>query len=82
VLCGGSHVPFDRTIARVGQSTAVAPAIRIVNLGSVGEASGPGEGEGRLAHATFVASTDGAIEVEQFVVSLGRAARVRERSRP
>jgi predicted phosphodiesterase len=38
VLCGGSHVPFDRTIERevAGQRRST----RVVNLGSVGEAPG------------------------------------------
>lgn len=38
VLCGGSHVPFDRTIERevAGQRRHT----RVVNLGSVGEAPG------------------------------------------
>ena len=72
VLCGGSHVPFDRTISH---STAVPTAVRVINLGSVGEApSGEDYPESRFAHATFVESTDGGIEVEQFVVPLGWAA--------
>ncbi len=80
VVCGGSHVPFDRTIVRQVEGAA-AERIRIINVGSVGEA--PVDG-GLAAHATYlqipatIASSpdDGArgIEVEQFVVPLGRAA--------
>jgi predicted phosphodiesterase len=97
VLCGGSHVPFDRMIPRhlaghahpggaerlsrerlrrLGDQPdppGVVPAVtRVINLGSVGEA--PCGDEPPFAHATFVESTDGGIDVEQFVVPLGRAA--------
>lgn len=42
IVCGGSHVPFDRTVA----------GVRIINVGSVGEAlSGGGP---RHAEATFI----------------------------
>jgi predicted phosphodiesterase len=69
VLCGGSHVPFDRRVRRtVG---GVATETRVINLGSVGEA--PSEASA-FAHATFIESGDGGIEVEQFVVPLGWAA--------
>jgi len=81
VLCGGSHVPFDRVVAREGDDV---PAVtRVINLGSVGEAPA-GEGVGgtiqttnwvpQFAHATFVESKDSGIDVEQIVVPLGRAA--------
>jgi len=74
VLCGGSHTPFDRVITRSGAAGA-AGQVRVINVGSVGEAPGAGEiHETRFAHATFVESTDSGIEVEQFVVPLGRAA--------
>jgi predicted phosphodiesterase len=80
VLCGGSHVPFDRIVKRPNASETVPEHTRVINLGSVGEAprldeedqvvvAGP-----RFAHATFVETTDDGIEVEQFVVPLGRAA--------
>jgi predicted phosphodiesterase len=59
VICGASHVPFDRTIGDT----------RIVNVGSVGEAPG-----GHHAHATFVETNASGVAVEQFVVPLGRAA--------
>jgi predicted phosphodiesterase len=71
VLCGGSHVPFDRLIDREGPG--LPPQTRVINLGSVGEAPA-GEVPARFAHATFIESSDGGIEVEQFVVPLGRAA--------
>lgn len=50
VVCGGSHVPFDRTVA----------GVRIVGLGSVGEAPG-----GRVAHYALIAPGEDGIEVEQ-----------------
>ncbi|HKQ67809.1 MAG TPA: metallophosphoesterase family protein [Polyangiaceae bacterium] len=59
IICGASHVPFDR---QVGET-------RIVNVGSVGEAPG-----GQHAHATFVETSATGVVVEQFVVPLGRAA--------
>jgi predicted phosphodiesterase len=59
VICGASHVPFDRQIGDT----------RIVNVGSVGEAPG-----GQHAHATFVETSASGVVVEQFVVPLGRAA--------
>jgi predicted phosphodiesterase len=62
VVCGGSHVPFERTLGDV----------RIVNVGSVGEAvCGPGR---RHADATFVEVEGGRVRVEQFAVPLDRAA--------
>jgi len=59
IVCGASHVPFDRQIGDT----------RIVNVGSVGEAPG-----GHHAHATFVETSASGVAVEQFVVPLGRAA--------
>ncbi len=74
VLCGGSHTPFDRVVTCT-QGDESTRQVRIINVGSVGEAPGAGEiHEARFAHATFVASTDSGIEVEQFVVPLGKAA--------
>ncbi len=55
VVCGGSHVPFDRSVEDV----------RIVNVGSVGEAPGGG-----YADATIIHSTATGVHVEQFVVEL------------
>jgi predicted phosphodiesterase len=70
IVCGGSHSPFDRTVMR--QLEGAAPeSVRIINVGSVGEA--PGEDD-RPAHATFIECWEGGIGVEQFVVPLGRAA--------
>ena len=81
VLCGGSHVPFDRVVKRPNVGENVPAETRVINLGSVGEApAGEPAAEGtppsppRFAHATFVETSDGVIEVEQFVVPLGRAA--------
>lgn len=93
VLCGGSHVPFDRMVER--QIGGERHHTRVINLGSVGEAAGAqrqaaapestlGLGGGaalsfgitspRFAHATFVECSESGIDVEQFVVPLGRAA--------
>jgi len=46
VVCGGTHVAFDRTVM----------GVRIVNVGSVGEAPGgiSASGGGDHAHATFI----------------------------
>jgi predicted phosphodiesterase len=51
IVCGGSHVPFDREVADV----------RIVNVGSVGEAPGGG-----VAHATIVTTSQIGVAVRQF----------------
>jgi predicted phosphodiesterase len=60
VVCGGSHVPFDRTIMEV----------RVVNVGSVGEAPG---GD-RHAHATFIEiGASGETTVDQIDVPLALA---------
>ncbi|AUX40869.1 hypothetical protein SOCE26_022710 [Sorangium cellulosum] len=90
VICGGSHVPFDRLVG----------GVRIINVGSVGEApcsirseaadrvriAGRAPGElsrsGALstsygaghADATFIELRAGELQVEQLVVPLGRAA--------
>ncbi len=55
VVCGGSHVPFDRAIADV----------RIVNVGSVGETPGGG-----YANFTIVTTSPLGINVQQHVVPL------------
>lgn len=58
VICGGSHVPFDRTVM----------GVRILNVGSVGEAPG----DVPHAHATFVEQApDGEWSVDQVIVPLG-----------
>jgi predicted phosphodiesterase len=59
VVCGATHVPFDRMVS----------GVRIVNVGSVGEAPG-----GSHAHATLLEVTAAGIEVEQLVIPLGKAA--------
>jgi predicted phosphodiesterase len=61
VVCGASHVPFDRMVGDV----------RIVNVGSVGEAPGVGP---RVAHATWIESTPRGLNVEAVIVPLERAA--------
>lgn len=63
VVCGGSHVPFDRTVMDV----------RIINVGSLGEAITTGS-FARHADATFLDFTGGRLLVEQFTVPLERAA--------
>jgi predicted phosphodiesterase len=55
IVCGGSHVPFDRTVADV----------RIVNVGSVGEAP-----SGDHAAATIITTSQLGIQVEPFTVPL------------
>ena len=57
VVCGASHVPFERMIG----------GVRIVNVGSVGEAPGAGA---RVAHATWIESTPRGIFVEPMMVPL------------
>jgi predicted phosphodiesterase len=62
VICGMSHVPFDREVADV----------RIINVGSVGQAPDgvePG-GAPMVAHATWIESTPAGLSVEQVTVPL------------
>jgi predicted phosphodiesterase len=64
IVCGGSHVPFDRMVQ----------GVRIINVGSVGEApSGQGITGGH-ADATIIETHKAGIEVEQIAVPLGKAA--------
>lgn len=56
VICGGSHVPFDRSIGDV----------RILNVGSVGEAP-----SGEYAHAAIVETTALGIAIHPLNVRLG-----------
>lgn len=56
VVCGMSHVPFDKTL----------PDVRIINVGSVGEAPP----DGSYAHATWIDSRKDGIYVEQMIVPL------------
>lgn len=55
VVCGASHVPFERMLGDV----------RIVNVGSVGEC--PTEG---IAHATLIESSPLGITIDQFHIDL------------
>jgi predicted phosphodiesterase len=55
IVCGGSHVPFDRSVADV----------RIVNVGSVGEAP-----SGDHADAFIITTSQLGISVEQLTVPL------------
>jgi predicted phosphodiesterase len=55
IVCGGSHVAFQRQVSDV----------RIVNVGSVGEAPGGG-----YANATIIETTPLSAAVHQFVVDL------------
>lgn len=68
VVCGMSHVPFDRTVS----------GVRIINVGSVGEA--PGGGGAPFAHATWIESTAAGLRVEAIEVPLGGASRASELS--
>ena len=67
VVCGASHVPFDRTVSRV----------RIVNVGSVGEAPAQDEAGFSYAHATWLETSAGEdgleLNVEQMAIPLGAA---------
>jgi predicted phosphodiesterase len=69
VVCGMSHVPFDRMVGDV----------RVINVGSVGEApDGAAVVPGRassIAHATWIESTAAGIQVEQVVIPLGTVER-------
>lgn len=55
VICGASHVPFDRLVGEV----------RIVNVGSVGDSPTSG-----IANATIIESFEMGYKVEQFDVAL------------
>lgn len=59
VVCGASHLPFDRLVG----------GVRIINVGSVGEAPGTP----RVAHATWIESTPRGVSVEPIVVPLDAA---------
>jgi predicted phosphodiesterase len=64
IVCGMSHVAFERTVVDV----------RIVNVGSVGEAPGVGVRGSvphRYAHATWIESLPSGVIVEQITVPLG-----------
>ena len=55
IVCGGSHVPFDRSVADV----------RIVNVGSVGESPTPGH-----ADAAIITTSQLGISVQPLAVAL------------
>jgi predicted phosphodiesterase len=69
VVCGASHVPFDRVVS----------GVRVVNVGSVGEAPGAGP---RVAHATWIESRPSGLHVEPIVVPLEDAAVELSAARP
>jgi predicted phosphodiesterase len=58
VVCGMSHVPFVRELDHV----------RVINVGSVGEA--PTGGESRVAHATWIETSASGVIVEPILVPL------------
>jgi predicted phosphodiesterase len=66
IVCGMSHLPFDRTVS----------GVRIVNVGSVGEApDGVSRNEQPLvAHATWIESRPSGLYVEPIVVPLRESA--------
>jgi len=57
VVCGASHVPFDRMVG----------GVRVINVGSVGEAPAGGS---RIAQATWIETTPSGLCVETIVVPL------------
>ncbi len=59
VVCGMTHVPFDRVVG----------GLRVVNVGSVGEAPD----EPPVAHATWIETTSAGVIVEPFTVPLPRS---------
>lgn len=63
VVCGMSHVPFDRMVGDV----------RVINVGSIGDApDGRNEGDPpTVAHATWIESLPSGLTVEQVAVPLG-----------
>jgi predicted phosphodiesterase len=68
IVCGMSHVPFDRMVGD----------IRVINVGSIGEApDGQASVEaGRpssYAHATWIESTPSGLLVEQITVPTGKS---------
>ena len=64
IVCGGSHVPFDRMVQ----------GVRIINVGSVGEAPSGTNRSDVHADLTIIDTHKAGIEVEQIVVPLGKAA--------
>lgn len=68
VVCGASHVPFDRMVG----------GVRVINVGSVGEAPGAT----RVAHATWIESTPRGIRVDSIAVPLHETIEVPENLAP
>lgn len=66
IVCGMSHVPFDRVVS----------GTRIVNVGSVGEAPDNValRGDPMVAHATWIESRPSGLHIEPIVVPLREAA--------
>lgn len=62
VLCGGSHVAFERFVS----------GVRVIGLGSVGEA--PGAPSQPHADLTILDARTSGVVVERLVVPLGKAA--------
>ncbi len=63
IVCGMSHVPFDRTVGEV----------RIINVGSVGDAPDgkpSADAPPQVAHATWIDSTPTGLYIEQIAVPL------------
>ncbi len=61
IVCGMSHVPFERMVGDV----------HVINVGSIGEApDGMVNGIPQIAHATWIESTPHGINVEQIRVDL------------
>ena len=60
IVCGASHVPFDRMVGNV----------RIINVGTVGEAPGGAN----VAHGAWIESTPRGLHVEPIVVPLAEGA--------
>ncbi|MFC1641770.1 metallophosphoesterase family protein [Myxococcota bacterium] len=65
VVCGGSHVPFDRVVSQV----------RVINVGSVGEAPG-----GEVAHLTVVETTPFGVTITQHEAPLDSVGQERRLS--
>jgi predicted phosphodiesterase len=64
IVCGGSHVPFERVVS----------GVHVINVGSVGEAQSGEAGAPSYADATFLEIAAGKVHVQQFVVPRGLAA--------
>jgi predicted phosphodiesterase len=66
VVCGMSHVPFDRMVG----------SIRVINVGSVGDAPDARSegGPPTVAHATWIESTPAGLSVEQVAIPLNAAS--------